>query len=135
MAAPIGSTTRIDSAGKTYPLDVKPAPAEVVTEDDAKEPKKVARILGRLLADVAALRRRFAPARIDFEGVICGTIGQSTQILQHNFNGAARWWVVGWTGATAAPALVELAAGTTANTLQFQSYAAGVACIRVEVAG
>lgn len=129
------SAARVTSAGKVYPLDGRTEPDEVVTAEDAQDSSKVARLLCRLLKEIATLKRQWAPRRIDFEGVVCGTIGQSTAVLQHGFGSAVRWWVVGWTGATGVAALVELASGTTSTTIQFQSYTAGTATIRVEEAG
>lgn len=88
-------TARIDSAGKAYQLDRPAQPDEVVTEQDVQQPAKLARMLGKLLKDVAGLLRRANPARIDFENVVCGTNGTSVR-LAHRFNGRARWSVIGW---------------------------------------
>ncbi len=130
------SAARVDSAGVVKLLDGRATPEEVVSEADVREPAKLAKTMARILATVAAVRRAFAPSRIDFEDVPVSTAGAQVA-LGHGFNGRVRWWIVGWqsTGTTA-PILRESAATVTdANTLYLQSYVAGTACIRVEEAG
>jgi hypothetical protein len=131
-AAKINGTT-------TTVLDGKASADEVVTEADVQDAPKLARMLVRLLATVADMRRAFSPRRIDFEDVAVSTAGAQVA-LQHNFGGRVRWWIVGWTSSgTSAPILRELAptapAAPDPNTLYLQSYVAGTACIRVEGAG
>lgn len=130
------SAAKIDAAGKVYLLDARADAEEAVTEADVQEPPKIARLLARLLSNVATLRRAWAPRRIDFEDVPVGTFGAQVS-LGHGFNGRVRWWIVGWQSPGAnAPILRESSTVVTdANTLYLQSYTAGTACIRVEEAG
>ena len=88
-------SARIEATGTVKLLDGKAEPDEVVTEADAKDTAKLARLLARLLKDVATLKRRFAPKRIDFEDVAVGQVGTITN-LAHKFAGRVRWSVVGW---------------------------------------
>lgn len=129
------SKARIEADGKVVALDGRSEPDEVVTEDDAKDPGKVARLLARLLKDVASLKRLRAPRFIDFEDIVVGAAGAIVQV-EHGFGGRVRWWLVGWQPVgTVAAILKEDAAKTTTKTLVLASYVAGVATIRVESAG
>jgi hypothetical protein len=129
------AAAKIDAYGKVTQLDTKATPSEVVTEADVQEPAKLSRLLLRLLADVAALRRRFVPSRTDYEDVAVLNTGAVTQ-LQHNMAGRVRWWVVGWQCPTnAAPVLREDVALSTSSTLALRSYVSGIVTIRVESAG
>ncbi len=129
------SAARIEADGRVKILDGKAEPDAVVTESDAKDPAKLARLLARLLKDIATVRRRFTAKRIDFEDVAVSTAG-ATVSLQHNLNGRVRWWLAGWqSSGTTAPILKESATATTAQTLVLMSYVAGTATIRVEGAG
>lgn len=132
MAAPSPSNARVTSDGKVAQLDGRASAAEVVTEQDVQEPAKLSRLLVRLLTDVAALKRRFAPRRFDFEDVPVLAAGGTVQ-LQHNFGGRVRWWVVDCTSSTKA----WLNAATTADTLvvNLTGTSDGTATIRVESAG
>lgn len=100
-----------------------------------QEPAKLARLLCRILKDVAALRRRWAPRSVDFEDVVVGST-PTTHSFEHNFGGRVRWWVVGWTSLTStAPILLESGTAITSKTLVLLSYAAGTMTLRVEEAG
>ena len=135
MAAPLGGNTRIDSAGRVYQLDGRPASPEAVTEDDVQDPKKLSRLIGRLLLDTAALRRRFNPTRVDFEDVPVLNTGLTTS-LAHGLNGRVRWSVVGWQCPTnVAPILREDTTLTDGNTLVLRSYVTGTVTIRLETSG
>ena len=135
MRGPVSGCSKVDAAGKITQLGSKPAASVDVTEDDVSGIPKLARLISGIMADIATLRARYYPRCHDFEGVVCGTIGATTALLEHGFGGGVRWWIVNWTGASAGPSLVEYAAGTTATTIQFQSYVAGTATVRVEEAG
>lgn len=129
------SSAKIDSDGNVTSLDGKIVPDEAVTEADAEDKGKLARILGRLLRDVADLRRRWNPRRVDFEDVTVTNAGDSYQ-FEHGFKGRVRWWPVGWQSGTAdACVLVENTAATTETTLVLDSYGDGIVCVRVEEAG
>jgi hypothetical protein len=128
----MSASTKVAADNSVTQLDRSAQPDELVTEDDASDAPKLARLLGRVLKDVASLKRRWVPRRIDFEDRVCGTAG-ATLSLRHGFTGRVRWYVIGWSGATAAPALAE--STTSDSTLVLQSYVAGTATIRVEEAG
>lgn len=136
MTAPlVGSAARIDATGKIYQLGPKSQPDQNLTEDDVADATKLTKLLVKMLGDIAALRRRYAPRRIDFEDIVTGTSGATFQ-LQHNLSGRVRWWLVGWSAVgTSAPVLKEFPSLITSNTLALQSYVAGTATIRVEEAG
>ncbi len=123
------------TATKAVVLDGKADAPEVVTTDDVQDPEKLARGLQRMARDLAALRRRFNPQRIDFEDVVVPAAGASFS-LEHRFGGRVRWWVVGWQAfGSVVPLLREDKASTTSSTLVLISNAAGTATIRVENAG
>lgn len=129
------SSAKIKDDGEISTLDGKAAPDEIVTSEDAKDPEKVARILGKLLREVAELRRRWNPQRIDFEDITVTNAGDSYS-FEHGFKGRVRWWPVGWRSGTAdACVLVENETLTTDTTLVLDSYGDGIVCVRVEEAG
>ncbi len=129
------ASSLINSVGKVTQLDGRAGPPEVVTEADVQEPAKLARAVQSLLLRVATLERTRVPQRIDFEDIAVSTAGAQVS-LAHGMNGRVRWWIVGWrSSGTAAPILRESPTTiTTANTLYLQSYVAGTATIRVELA-
>lgn len=134
MGAPISGSARIASDGTVTQLDGRAATAEAITEDDVADAAKLTRLLARVLTDIAALRRRFVPRRLDFEDVAVLSTGATVQ-LQHGFGGRVRWWVAGWQCPTnVAPILREDTALTDVNTIVLRSYVAGTVTIRVEAA-
>ena len=120
--------------GKVRQLDRRAEPDELVTEDQARDPKRVARLLAQLLRDVASLKRRFWARHIDFEDRTVDATGTTPYRFPHGFNGRVRWSVVDWVSASDGP---RMARDTTsdANTLVLVSYEAGTVTIRVEEAG
>ncbi len=125
------SAAKVNGA-KVTPLDGKATSTEVATEANVQEPAKLARFLGTLLADVAALKRRFAPSRIDYEN-LPALAASNVVSVEHKFGGAVRYWQVGgnvWV------ILAENAA-TTPNTLVLDVTGAvdGTFALRVEEAG
>lgn len=129
-------SAKVDSDGAVTPLDGRTEPDEVVTAQDVQDPDKLARLLGRILKDIAALKRRWAPRHIDFELAVTGSATPQTVQLEHGFNGAVRWWVVDWsTGGTVAISAMKNTALTTTKTLVLSVYNAGAMTIRVEEAG
>lgn len=82
--------------GAPTQLDTKATPPVSVTEGDAAEPRWLARVLTRVLADIAEIRRRFAPNRITFRDIaVTGTgAGASRHSLTHNFGQLVEWWPV-----------------------------------------
>lgn len=137
MSAPAsGTACRIDVTNKVFQLGPRAVADEVVTEQDVQDTAKLARLLCRVLSLIAALRRQWAPRRVDFEDIVVGATPTSHR-LQHNFAGRVRWWVIDWIagGAAAAPILLRDSANTDANTLVLLSSKAGTVSIRVEEAG
>lgn len=129
------SAVTVPSIGKAKALDGRAAPDEVVTEENVQDPKKLSELLVRLLRDVASLKRRFSPRRIDFEDVAVGGAG-ATVSLQHNFGGRVRWWIVDWSDASGTRSnIYRDTTLTTANTLVLVSLVVGIATIRVEETG
>lgn len=125
---------RITSAGRVYQLDRDAEPDEIITEEDAKDAAKLARLLVRVLRDLADIKRRFFPRRIDFEdrAVTSGDVLR----LTHGFSGRVRWWVTDWRPTTPGDVpLFERAAGTDADTLAIAVGNSGTATLRVESAG
>jgi hypothetical protein len=125
----------IESDGKVKPLDAKAQPDTVVTAEEVQDAERLARMVQVIVAHVRAVERRWAPRRIDFKDVTCGTSGTLIR-LHHGFGGAVRWWVVDWqiSGASGAP-ILQRYTGTDENTLVLWSDKAGIATIRVEEAG
>lgn len=131
---------RVTSTGLMKVLDRQPRPDEQVTEKDIAEPPKLARVLTQMLKDIALLKRRFAPRRIDFEDQKVSP--STTYRFQHRFNGRVRWWVVQWKPTSFAanwqPFLLEDPSNPSdANTLVLTASGStdGTATIRVEEAG
>lgn len=133
MSLRLGSAANVTSAGVVRQLDGRPEPDENITEAAVKEPRSLARLLLRLFRDVALLKRRWWPRRIDFEDKAVDATGTTAYTLPHNFGGRVRWWVVDWSG-SAGPQLAK-SSDTTDRSLVLVSYVAGTATIRVEEAG
>ncbi len=129
------SAAKVNNDGKVTILDGRASASEVVTDADVQDPPKLARLLGRLLANVAQLARAHTPRRLDFEDVTCAGSGAAIR-LRHGFGGRVRWWPVDYlsTGTPAAP-ILERGAATDANVLVLLSYTTGTVSIRVEEAG
>jgi hypothetical protein len=120
--------------GKVVQLDRPAMPDEVVTESDVQEPPKLARLLGRLLRDVAGLLRRWEPKRIDFEDIAC--VAGETIRLEHGLGGRVRWWQVEWTGTGVGTfGGFEQTSATDNDTLVLLVVDNGTATVRVELAG
>ena len=130
MSANIGSNDVVRQ------LDAKPEPDEQVTEEQVQEPPRLARLLMSLLRDVATLKRRWAPRRIDFEDRAVDGSGATKYRFTHGFGGRVRYWAVEWVGdpLTGGPCL-ERDADSTNDVLVLTSRSAGTATIRVEEAG
>lgn len=122
-------STNITPENKVRQLDRRAEPDEQVTEEDVKDPPRMVRLLMRILRDIATLKRRWAPRRIDFEGIVAN----GTHRLEHGFGGPVRWWVVEWDGAAAAHFYKDTS--STNDTLALVSTVAGNAIIRVEESG
>lgn len=119
-------------SGKAVQLDRPKEPDVEVTEEQASDPKRLARLLMSILRDVAAIRRRHWPRRIDFEDVALGS-GGAAHRFPHGFRSRVRWWVVDWQGASA-PVLSK-STSSDDSTLVLESSVAGTATIRIEAEG
>ena len=124
----------IPRSGPVRQLDRKAEPDEQVTTEQAKDPERVSRLLMSILRDLAQLKRRWAPRRIDFEDRTVDATGTALHRFSHNFAGRVRWWVVDWQASSGAPSL-RRHASSDENTLVLVSSVAGTASIRVEEAG
>lgn len=127
-------SANIDRNGKVRQLDKPAEPDQQVMEDEATDAPRLVRLLMRMLRDLAALKRRWAPRRLDFEDCAVDATGTTKYRLPHGLGGRVRWWVVDWADASAAPALVKHA-DTDERTLVLVSRAVGTATIRIEEAG
>ncbi len=124
----------VTSDGKTRQLDRQAEPEEQVTPEQVQDPERLARGLMGMLRELAKLRRRFHPRRIDFEDRAVDATGTTKYRFPHTFGGRVRWSVVGWKSASAGPQLVEHS-DTSSTMLVLVSYVAGTATVRVEEAG
>lgn len=116
---------------KPRQLDQKAGPDEVVLEADVQDASKLARLLTRLVAAVAGLRRSFVPNRLDFEDIAVGA--GTSHTFTHGFNGRVRWWVVDAKGDV--PELLLDETNTTQTALVLTSDVACTITLRVEEAG
>lgn len=119
---------------EVFALDRPPQLDERVTEDDVKDASKLARLLMRVLKDIATLKRRFVPRRIDFEDR--AVLGGGKLRLNHGWGGRVRWWVVDWvpTSPTDSP-VFERTTATDSKTLVLSVGNPGTVTIRVEESG
>jgi hypothetical protein len=113
-------TATINSSGDVLPLDGARAPEEAMTEEDAADPARVARVITRLLKGQAELERRRSPERIDFEDVV---ISSSAPVqLQHGMGGRVRYSLQDMSrGGGLAPTLAR-ASSTDEDTLVLDAY-------------
>ncbi len=79
--------------GPIRQLDGRAAPDEVVTAEDAADTAKLARLLIRLLSEIATLKRRFFPRRIDIEKRLTAN---AYYAFTHGLGTKVRWYVIGW---------------------------------------
>ncbi len=123
--------------GPIRQLDAPAEPDEQVTPEQVQDTDRLARLLMRMLRDLAVLRRRFWPQHIDFEDLTFDSTGTTKTRLQHGFGGRVRWWLVDWQKGTEAPLAPALSrhADTDNNTLVLISGVEGKGTIRVEEAG
>jgi hypothetical protein len=125
-----------DGASRT--LDGRPQPDEIVAESDAADTTLLARLLTRILGELAALRRRWVPRSITFTDIVStGTdMTPVTKSLTHKFGGQVNWTVVGCatTSTIVIPLVIDLPA-STADTLLLAFYYSGTFAVRVEERG
>lgn len=129
----MSSSAVVRSIGTPRQLDRKAEPEEQITEAVVRDPVQLARALTRVARNVADLKRRFVPRRIDFEDWTVDATGTTAYRLEHGFGGRVRYSVVEWSGASAPNLRKDTASDD--NTLVLTSTVAGTATIRVEEAG
>jgi len=120
-------------SGKSRQLGGKATEDEVVSEADVTDVPKMARLLTRIVRELASLRRRFAPRRTDFEDVDVPTGGYVR--FPHGFGGRVRWWVVDVEGSFAQLVRVSPDTLSDANTLVLYSDQETRITLRIEEAG
>lgn len=128
----------VPAHGPIRQLDTRPEPDEQITEDQAGDVSRLARLLTRLLRDVAELRRRWFPRRIDYEGIV--SVGSSgtpeTHQFPHSFGGQVRWWIVDCDGVGSVTLPLVMRTNTSdKNTLSLAFYFPGNFAIRIEESG
>lgn len=128
----IPSAAVVDASGKVRALVRPKEPDEEVTEKQVTDVKWLARLLMRVLRDVAALKRRSIVRRIDFEDVVVNGDGVTVYRFVHLFGGRVRWWI---TDAIGSDGALTRASGTTSDVLMLVSASAGVVTIRIEEVG
>jgi hypothetical protein len=126
-------SANIPTTGTPRQLDRPAQPEEQITEEHATDASRLSRLLMTVLRDIASLKRRWWPERLDFVDRVVDATGTTKYRLPHGLRGRVRWWVVDWQG-SAGPGLARHA-DTDANTLVLVSYVAGTATVRVEEAG
>ncbi len=125
-------SAHVTLAGRVVQLDRPAEPDELITEEDAKDAGKLARLLIRILKDVATLKRRFWPRRIDYAPLAVDGTGTTQYRFPHRFGGTVRWWPVDSTGAGA---FLYRHSATTKDVLVLVSDSPCTVTIRVEEAG
>lgn len=131
-------SANVPAHGEIRQLDGRAEPEEQVTEEQVQDPARLARVLVRLLADVAKLRRRWAPRRLDFEGIVTdGSVTPERHRLTHGFGGPVRVWLVDARNPTGAgvPVFAIIDSASDSNTVTVESYMSGTVTLRVEEAG
>jgi hypothetical protein len=126
----------IDPRDRVRQLDRPSEPDENVTEEDAGKPRELVKLLMRMLRDIALLKRRWWPRRIDFEDRAVTGTGTVAYRFTHGFDGRVRWWVVDWLPDNPGDNFqLERVASTDNKTLVLNSNVGGVLTLRVEEAG
>lgn len=126
-------TTAIADADGVRSLTRAVEPPEEVTDTNVRDPRWMVRFAMRVLRDLAALRRRFAPRRIDFEDRVIGT--GTYEHFPHGFGGRVRWWVVDVQGSFAELVRLDPDTESDENTLVLYSGQATLVTVRVEEVG
>lgn len=131
-------SANIEQDGTVTQLERPAEPDENITEETVKDSKRLAQFLLRLFREVAAIKRRWVPNRIDFEDVECNgsDVAPVTVRLTHNFGSDVRWWPVRQirAGTVALPLIFETTE-TDENTLVLLVYYQMTITFRVEEAG
>lgn len=126
------------TSGAVRQLDRRIESDEVITSEDAVDGTKLARLLTRILGEIAKLRRRFSPRRIDFRDIVSDGLVPTPYVvrLQHGFGGPVVYWPVKHRQlGTVTLALMQEMPESDDNTLILNIYYQGTIDIRVEEAG
>lgn len=124
--------------GSQRTLDSRVQPDEVVTPEDAENKTLLSRLLTRILAEIATLKRSWTPRVITFRDIV--STGSSsvpyTARLPHNFGALVEFEVVDVTdpGVVSIPYLCRTSASDL-NTLVLDIYYPSTLAIRVTEAG
>lgn len=125
------SAALIPSKGAARVLDGRAEPDEVVTPEDASDPSKLARLLIRILRELATMRRRWWPRRIAYVDIDSSV---SPIRLAHGFGGRVHWWL-GDVDDAFSTLIGRNRAASDGNTLVLTSSGSGIVTIYVEEAG
>ena len=138
-------SANIEEDGTVKQLDRRPEPDEHITADTVQDKVRLSKFLLQLFREVSALKRRWAPNRIDFRKTVSGSgASPQTVTVQHNFKAPVVWWIVKATkgttttvglGTTAVMPLVVEQDDSTDTTLVLKFYYSAVVTIRVEESG
>lgn len=131
MSRPITAAV-VDAFGRVRSLLLSKEPPEEVTEEQVKNAKTLSRLQMRVLRSLAALERRPAPRRIDFEDVEVNGDGLTVYTFSHGFGGRVRWWVVDCLDTSGG---LHTADTTDENTLVLLSEQPGTVTVRIEEVG
>lgn len=125
-----------DSTSKA--LDLKATPDEVIAPEDVADTSKLARLLTRILGELASFRRRFTPRRTTFRDIVStGTAGTPYTVrLPHRFGGRVEWTLAGVRGAgVVVTPLIEETSASDKDTLELKVFFPATVAIRVEEGG
>ena len=123
----------VPAVGDVRQLDGPSEPDEQVLPADVQDGERMSRLMMRVLRDLAGLRRRWWPMRIDVEDRAVDGTGATKYRFPHGLGGRVRWWPVQWAGS--GPCALSQHADTDDKTLVLVSYEAGTVTLRIEAAG
>jgi hypothetical protein len=118
----------IDVAGNTHKTRYTPGYTANVSEDDCKDPERMAAVLSALHKRVQDLEATKTPDFIDFEKRLTAS---GTVTLSHYFGCPVRYNVIYWKGSSM-PNLNVNETSSDLNNLVLNTTVAGLAIIRVE---
>jgi len=128
----------VEADGTVKQLDRRPGPDENISDEEVRDNSLLAKILLRIFRDVATLKRRWVPRRMDFRGIVSTGNASAPQTvrLAHGMGGPVVWWVVRATalGAGSLKFIEELSTSTE-DRLDLSVMFEATLTIRVEEAG
>ncbi len=131
-------SANVEADGTVKQLDRRPGPDENISDEEVRDNSLLGKILLRIFRDVATLKRRWAPRRVDFRGIVSTGTAASPQTvrLAHGMGGPVVWWPVRVAGLGAGSLkFIEELASSTENTLDLSVMFEATLTIRVEEAG